>query len=85
MRKNPRISVDNAYATFVSGMLDLVDNLVDGHVVEPADTVRHDEHDTYLVVAADKGAASPSDLSNSIALRRGLAGRRVRLGRLVGL
>lgn len=46
------------YQTFVRGLLDLTDNLVDGKIVPPADTVRHDEDDPYLVVAADKGTAT---------------------------
>ncbi|QWC86930.1 NAD-glutamate dehydrogenase [Nocardioidaceae bacterium] len=55
-----------AYATFISGLLDLTDNLVDGEVVPPARVVRHDDDDTYMVVAADKGTATFSDLANSI-------------------
>ena len=56
---------------------------VDGKVVHPADVVRHDGDDPYLVVAADKGTATFSDIANGIARRaRLLAGRRVRLRRL---
>ena len=54
------------YRQFVSGLLDLTDNLVDGHVVPPQGVVRHDEDDSYLVVAADKGTASFSDLANQV-------------------
>ena len=57
-----------AYREFVSSMLDLTDNLVDGRVVPPRDTIRYDGDDPYLVVAADKGTATFSDLANSIAL-----------------
>jgi glutamate dehydrogenase len=57
-----------AYREFVSSMLDLTDNLVDGQVVPPRDTIRYDGDDPYLVVAADKGTATFSDLANSIAL-----------------
>ena len=55
------------YRTFISGLLDITDNLVDGEVVPPASVVRHDADDTYLVVAADKGTASFSDIANSVA------------------
>ena len=55
------------YRTFISGMLDLTDNLVDGAVVPPRSVVRHDPDDTYLVVAADKGTASFSDIANLVA------------------
>ena len=57
----------NCYRTFIRGLLDLTDNLVDGKIIPPADTVRHDEDDPYLVVAADKGTAKFSDIANSIA------------------
>lgn len=56
-----------AYSTFVASLLDVTDNLVDGQVVAPPRVVRHDEDDTYLVVAADKGTARFSDLANEIA------------------
>ncbi|RCW45116.1 glutamate dehydrogenase (NAD) [Halopolyspora algeriensis] len=55
------------YRMFISGMLDLTDNLSDGRVVPPRDVVRHDDDDTYLVVAADKGTASFSDIANEVA------------------
>ncbi|NYJ74001.1 NAD-glutamate dehydrogenase [Allobranchiibius huperziae] len=55
------------YKHFISGLLDLTDNLVDGVVVPPRDVVRHDGDDTYLVVAADKGTASFSDIANGVA------------------
>jgi glutamate dehydrogenase len=56
---------------FVSALLDVTDNIVDGKVVPPPDTVRHDGDDTYLVVAADKGTATFSDIANEIAVGRG--------------
>ncbi|WP_157250416.1 NAD-glutamate dehydrogenase [Nonomuraea typhae] len=59
------------YRTFISGLLDVTDNLVDGKVVPPPDTVRHDGDDTYLVVAADKGTATFSDIANSVAKEYG--------------
>ena len=54
------------YKTFLRGLLDLTDNLVQGQVVPPVDVVRHDDDDPYLVVAADKGTASFSDYANQI-------------------
>lgn len=59
------------YQTFLRGMLDVTDNLVDGKVVHPDNTVRHDEDDPYLVVAADKGTASFSDIANGVAAEYG--------------
>ena len=47
-------------------MLDITDNLVKGKVVNPQDVVRYDEDDPYLVVAADKGTATFSDIANGI-------------------
>ncbi|CAM5684140.1 NAD-glutamate dehydrogenase [Streptomyces griseomycini] len=55
------------YRTFISALLDITDNMVAGEVVPPADVVRHDEDDTYLVVAADKGTATFSDIANEVA------------------
>ncbi|GAB2772373.1 NAD-glutamate dehydrogenase [Streptomyces chlorus] len=56
-----------AYKTFISALLDITDNMVAGEVVPPADVVRHDGDDTYLVVAADKGTARFSDTANELA------------------
>ncbi|GGB39387.1 NAD-glutamate dehydrogenase [Flexivirga endophytica] len=56
-----------SYKLFISGLLDVTDNLVSGDVVPPQDVVRHDADDTYLVVAADKGTASFSDIANGVA------------------
>ncbi|MEV8566555.1 NAD-glutamate dehydrogenase [Streptomyces sp. NPDC051322] len=56
-----------AYKMFISALLDITDNLVAGEVVPPADVVRHDGDDTYLVVAADKGTATFSDIANEVA------------------
>ncbi|MFF0190665.1 NAD-glutamate dehydrogenase [Streptomyces sp. NPDC005244] len=56
-----------SYRTFISALLDITDNLVAGEIVPPADVVRHDEDDTYLVVAADKGTATFSDIANEVA------------------
>ncbi|BFO22064.1 hypothetical protein SHKM778_84520 [Streptomyces sp. KM77-8] len=56
-----------SYRTFISALLDITDNMVAGEVVHPTDVVRHDEDDTYLVVAADKGTAKFSDIANEVA------------------
>jgi len=58
--------VVECYKTMMRGMLDITDNLVAGTVVPPADVVRLDGDDPYLVVAADKGTASFSDIANSV-------------------
>src|SRR3712207_857859 len=56
------------YRTFISGLLDVTDNLdPDGATVPPPGVVRHDGDDSYLVVAADKGTARFSDLANEVA------------------
>ena len=59
------------YKRFINGLLDITDNLVDGKVVPPANVVRHDGDDPYLVVAADKGTATFSDIANGIAQAHG--------------
>ena len=69
-----------SYRQFISGLLDITDNLVDGdegpggggmRVVPARDVVRHDGDDTYLVVAADKGTATFSDIANEVAASYG--------------
>ena len=55
------------YRTFIRGLLDVTDNLVAGEVVPPPEVVRHDADDPYLVVAADKGTATFSDIANALA------------------
>jgi glutamate dehydrogenase len=59
------------YRQFISALLDVTDNLVAGQTVGPADVVRHDPDDPYLVVAADKGTATFSDLANEISASYG--------------
>jgi len=59
------------YQLFISALLDVTDNLAGGVVVPPPDVVRHDGDDTYLVVAADKGTATFSDLANAISQEYG--------------
>lgn len=55
-----------AYRTFIRGLLDVTDNLVDGKIQPPRDVVRLDGDDHYLVVAADKGTATFSDIANGL-------------------
>ncbi len=59
------------YRTFMRGLLDVTDNIQGGKVVPPRDVVRHDDDDPYLVVAADKGTATFSDIANGIAQEYG--------------
>jgi glutamate dehydrogenase len=66
-REALRSYVKTQYKAFIRGLLDLTDNLVDGHIVHPKDLVIYDEGDPYLVVAADKGTATFSDLANETA------------------
>ena len=55
------------YKIFIRGLLDITDNIERGEIVPARDVVRHDEDDAYLVVAADKGTATFSDIANGIA------------------
>lgn len=59
------------YRLFIASLLEVTDNRVRGEIVPPASTVRYDQDDPYLVVAADKGTATFSDIANSIAVQRG--------------
>ncbi|MHC8508070.1 MAG: NAD-glutamate dehydrogenase [Rhodospirillales bacterium] len=59
------------YKTFISGLLDITDNLAGAKVKPPKDVVRHDGDDPYLVVAADKGTATFSDYANEVSLEYG--------------
>jgi glutamate dehydrogenase len=63
--------VKAAYESFVGALLDITDNIVAGQVVHPPGVVAIDGPDPYLVVAADKGTATFSDLANSISERAG--------------
>jgi len=56
-----------SYKLFISGLLDVTDNRVGAEVVAPESVVRHDGDDSYLVVAADKGTATFSDIANGVA------------------
>jgi glutamate dehydrogenase len=70
-REKFQAEVIACYQTLIRGMLDVTDNLVGGRVVPPADVVRYDDDDTYLVVAADKGTATFSDIANALAKEYG--------------
>ena len=59
--------VREQYQTYLRGLLDLTDNIVAGETVHPEGLVIYDEPDPYLVVAADKGTATFSDLANATA------------------
>ncbi len=59
------------YRTFLHGLLDLTDNIVEGRIVPPAGIVRLDGDDPYLVVAADKGTATFSDIANAVSAEYG--------------
>jgi glutamate dehydrogenase len=54
------------YKLFLAGLLDLTDNIVEGAVVPPERVIRYDDDDPYLVVAADKGTATFSDIANGV-------------------
>ena len=64
-------SVVECYTTFLSGLLDITDTIVGEDVVPPAHVVRADGDDPYLVVAADKGTATFSDIANGVSERYG--------------
>ncbi len=66
-RAELREEVVECYRTLIRGMLDLTDNIAGDRVVGPPRVVRYDEDDPYLVVAADKGTATFSDVANGIA------------------
>ena len=59
------------YINFINGLLDITDNLDEIEILPPKSVVRRDEDDPYLVVAADKGTATFSDIANGIAEQRG--------------
>jgi glutamate dehydrogenase len=63
--------VIGCYQTLIRGMLDLTDNIIEDKIVPPKRVVRHDGDDAYLVVAADKGTATFSDIANAISAEYG--------------
>lgn len=64
-------AVQRAYETYIRGLLDVTDNLVDGEPVTPPGVRAHDGPDPYLVVAADRGTARMSDVANRISAEYG--------------
>jgi glutamate dehydrogenase len=70
-REALRAEVVECYRILVRGLLDLTDTLVGGEPVRPADVVRYDGDDPYLVVAADKGTATFSDIANDLSAEYG--------------
>src|SRR5581483_9934428 len=70
-REEVQAEVVSCYQTFIRGLLDLTDNIVSGRVAPPPRVVRLDGDDAYLVVAADKGTATFSDIANAISLDYG--------------
>ncbi len=70
-RSQLKTYVESQYKTLIKGLLDLTDNIIDGETVPPPGLVIYDEPDPYLVVAADKGTATFSDLANSISQEYG--------------
>jgi len=60
-----------SYRIFIRTLLQLTDNIVGDSIVAPLDTVRHDGDDPYLVVAADKGTATFSDVANALSIEKG--------------
>jgi glutamate dehydrogenase len=59
------------YKTMMRGMLDITDNISGTDIVPPEMVIRHDENDPYLVVAADKGTATFSDIANGVSQEYG--------------
>jgi len=69
--KEVRVEAENCYRDFIQGLLDVTDNRIGERISSPPATVRYDADDPYLVVAADKGTATFSDLANRVsAVRR---------------
>lgn len=69
-REAVQAEVIRCYQGFIGSLLDLTDNIVDNKIVRPQNVVCHDDVDTYLVVAADKGTASFSDIANQLSKDR---------------
>jgi glutamate dehydrogenase len=59
------------YKIFISGLLDITDNIKGPKIVPPKDAIRLDDDDPYLVVAADKGTATFSDIANGVSIKYG--------------
>jgi len=70
-REAQQAEVIACYQTLIRGLLDVTDNIVDDKIMPPPMVVRHDTDDAYLVVAADKGTATFSDIANAISQEYG--------------
>ncbi|MGO9932543.1 MAG: NAD-glutamate dehydrogenase, partial [Steroidobacteraceae bacterium] len=70
-REAQQAEVIACYQTLIRGLLDITDNIVDDKIAAPPLVVRHDRDDAYLVVAADKGTATFSDIANAISQEYG--------------
>lgn len=66
-RETLQTEVIRCYKSFIKGLLDITDNIKEGKFIRPPEVVCHDDPDPYLVVAADKGTATFSDIANGIA------------------
>ncbi|HIC7358083.1 TPA: NAD-glutamate dehydrogenase [Legionella pneumophila] len=70
-REQIQQEVISCYKSFINGLLDLTDNLINDKTIPPENVICYDDPDPYLVVAADKGTATFSDIANSIAKEHG--------------
>jgi glutamate dehydrogenase len=70
-RETTQAEVVTCYKYFIHGLLDITDNIKDNKIIRPKNVVCYDDEDPYLVVAADKGTASFSDIANAISEQRG--------------
>ncbi len=70
-REQLQAEVVACYQSFIRGLLDLTDNLQGKKIIHPKQVVCYDDHDPYLVVAADKGTATFSDMANAISKEYG--------------
>jgi len=70
-REAMMIEVVHCYKTLMRGLLDLTDNYKGDHIIHPPSVIRYDDDDPYLVVAADKGTATFSDIANGLAKEYG--------------
>ncbi len=70
-REAVQSEVIDCYSTFIQGLLDLTDNLSGKEIIKPEKVLCYDDDDPYLVVAADKGTATFSDIANEIAIKNG--------------
>lgn len=70
--KKNKMAAD-CYEIFIQGLLDVTDNidLLENKILKPKEVLAYDADDPYLVVAADKGTATFSDLANDLSLKHG--------------